>query len=57
MDHFCYLCFLFVMFSRLFIVDLWSPAGKGLASWFSCVLCFIVYLLLSNVVSLVRCGA
>ena len=32
MDHFCYLCFVFVMLSCLFIAALWSPAGKGLAS-------------------------
>ena len=25
----------------LFFVALWSPAGKGLASWLSCVLCFV----------------
>ena len=56
-DLFCYLCFLFVMFSCLFIVALWSPAGKGLTSWLPCVWCFIVYLLLSHVVSWVRCGA
>ena len=38
MDPFCYLCFVFVMRSCLFIVALWSPAGKGLTS---CVLlCF-----------------
>ena len=29
MDHFCYLCFVFVMFSCLFIATLWSPAVKG----------------------------
>ena len=34
-DHFCYLCFVFVMFSCLFIVALWSPTGKGLTSWLS----------------------
>ena len=48
---FSYLCFLFVMLSclfvvalcllclfvRLFICALWSPAGKGLTSWFSFV--------------------
>ena len=33
MDHFCYLCLLFVMLSRLFIAALWSPSGKGLTSW------------------------
>ena len=33
MDHLCYLCLVFVMFLRLFIAALWSPAGKGLTSW------------------------
>ena len=33
MDRLCYLCFVFVMFSRLFIAALLSPAGKGLTSW------------------------
>ena len=33
MDHLCYLCLVFVMLSCLFIAALWSPAGKGLASW------------------------
>ena len=51
MDHFCYLCFVFVMFSCLFIVALWSPAGKGLTSWLSYLWCFIVLLSLSHVVS------
>ena len=42
MDHLCYLCLVFVMFSRLFIAVAWSPAGKGLTSWllfvmFNCV--------------------
>ena len=42
MDHLCYLCLVFVMFSCLFIAVAWSPAGKGLTSWllfvmFSCV--------------------
>ena len=36
-DLFCYLCFVFIMFSCLFIVALWSPAGKGLASRLSCM--------------------
>ena len=40
MDHFCCLCFVFVMLSCLLIAALWSPAGKGLASWLSCVWCF-----------------
>ena len=39
-------CFVFVIFSRLFIAALWSPAGKGLTSWllfvmFNCV--FVTY--------------
>ena len=39
-----YLCLVFVMFSRLFIAALWSPAGKGLTSWLLCVMfnCVIV---------------
>ena len=55
MDHLCYLCLVFVMLSRLFISVLWSPEGKGLASWFSFVM-FIVILLLSHLVSWDRCG-
>ena len=55
MDQFCYLCFLFVMLSCLFIAALLSPAGKELANWLSCMLCFIVFLSLSNVVFWVRC--
>ena len=35
--HFCNLCFVIVIVSCLFIAALWSPAGKGLTSWFSCV--------------------
>ena len=38
MDHFCYLCFVFVMLSCLFIAALWSPAGIGLTP-----LGFLVY--------------
>ena len=53
---FCYLCFLFVMLSCLFIAVLWSPAGKGLTSWLSCMWCFLAFLSLSHVVSWVRCG-
>ena len=38
-DPFCYLCFVFVfvILSCLFPAALWSPAGKGLTSWLSCV--------------------
>ena len=35
----CYFCRVFVMLcAHLFIVALWSPAGKGLTSWFSFVM-------------------
>ena len=29
MDHLCYICFVFVMVSRLFIATLLSTEGKG----------------------------
>ena len=49
MDHFCYLCFVFVMLSCLFIAALWLPLGS--------LVCDVYLLLsLSQVVSLVRCG-
>ena len=35
---------------------LWSAAGKGLTSWHFYVWCFLVFLSLSHMVSLVRCG-
>ena len=54
MDH-LFLCLVFLMLSRLSIAFLWSPAGKGLTSWLLLVM-FIVFLLLSYVVLLVRCG-
>ena len=56
MDYFCYLCYVFVMLSCLFVAALWSPARKGLVSWLSRMLCFIVFLSVSNVVSWVSCG-
>ena len=40
---------------RVLIAALWSPAGKGLTSWLLLVM-FIVFLLLSHVLSWVRCG-
>ena len=48
----CLVCF----HARLFVVNLWSPAGKGLTSWLSFVmsLCDVVTFPL---VSWVRCGA
>ena len=48
---------LFLFFhARLFVDELWSPAGKGLASWLSFVMsnCDVVTL---PSVFLVRCGA
>ena len=54
-DHLCCLCLVFAMLSRLFMAALWSPEGKGLASWLLFVM-FIVVLLLSHLVSLDRCG-
>ena len=56
MDHLCYLCLVFFMLSRLFIAAFWSPAGKDLTSWLLFVMCLIVILSLSHVVSWVRCG-
>ena len=45
MNRFCYLCLMLVcvVMSCLFFVTLWSPAGKGLTSWLSCVLCFVTF--------------
>ena len=43
------------MFSCLFIVSLWSPAGNWLATWLSYMLCFIMFLSLSHAVPWVRC--
>ena len=57
MDHLCYFCLVLLCFrARLFIDALWSPAGKGLTSWYSFVMsnCEVVTLPL---VSWVRCGA
>ena len=53
MNPSCYLCvmFVFAMLSCMFLAALLSPAGKGLTSWLSCVLCFIVCLSLSHIVS------
>ena len=53
MDLFCYLCFIlvFVVLSRPFLADLWSPARSGLMSWLTCVLCYLVFVYLSHMVS------
>ena len=42
MDHLCYLCFVYVMLSRLFISALWSPEGNGLTSWLLFVMFIVV---------------
>ena len=55
MDHLSYFCLVFVMLSRLFILALWSPEEKELTSLLLFVM-FIVILLLSQLVSLDRCG-
>ena len=34
---FYYVCFMFIMLSCLFLSASWSPAGKGLTSWLSCL--------------------
>ena len=57
-DHqasFVFLCLVFLMFSHLITAALWSPTEKGLTSSLLLVM-FIVFLLLSHVVSWVRCG-
>ena len=55
MDHLCYICLVVVMLSRLFIAALGSPEGKGLTFWLLFAM-FIVFLLLSHLVSWGRCG-
>ena len=42
MNHFCYLCLVFVVFSCLFVVDLWPPAGKR-ADVCDVLLCFCYF--------------
>ena len=57
MDHFCYFCLVLLCFHACLFVDaLWSPAGKGLASWLLFVMsnCDVVTFPL---VYWVRCGA
>ena len=49
-DFLCFLCLLWC----LFIVAMWSPVGRGLTSWLSCVLYFLVSL--SHMESWVSCG-
>ena len=54
MDHL--LGFFVSCASRQIIAALWLPAGKGLTFWLLLVM-FILFLLLSNVVSWVRCSS
>ena len=37
------LCLVCLILSRLFIAALWSPAGKGLASWLSLVMLIVIF--------------
>ena len=56
MDHLCYFYLVLLCFhARLFVDALWSPAGKGLLSWFMFVMscCGVAF----PFVSLARCGA
>ena len=61
-DPFCYIVFMFkvclcntvLSVSCSFVFLAAFPAGKGLIFWLSCVLCFLVFLSLSLVVSRVR---
>ena len=53
--HVISVLFLLCFYAHLFIVALWSPAGKGLTSWLSIVMCnceFVTFPL----VSWIRCG-
>ena len=55
-DLFCFLCFVFA-FVILFLAALLSTAGKGLTSWLSGILCFLVLLSLFHTASWVRCDS
>ena len=50
-------CFLLYFRARLFIDALWSPAGKGLASWLSFVMSNYCEVVTFPFVSWVRCDA
>ena len=45
MDRLCELCFKFGVYllSCLYLVALRSPAGKGLTTLLSCLLCFVTF--------------
>ena len=53
---FCSVLCLLCLCARLFICALWSPAGKGLASWLSFVVSSCEFVTFS-LVSWVGCGA
>ena len=56
-DYLCYFCLVLLCFhARLFVVALWSPAGKGLTSWLSLVMSNFDVVTFP-LVSCVRCGA
>ena len=55
MDQLCFLWIVLLVLLCLFVAALWPSAWKGLTSWLELVM-FIEFLLLSHVVSLVRCG-
>ena len=44
MDHFCYLCLVFVKLLHPFIAALWPLTGKGLTYWLSIVMFNIEFL-------------
>ena len=54
-DHFCYLRFMSVRLSCLFLTALWSPVRKGLTSCLCCVWCYFVFVTF-YIMSWVRCG-
>ena len=58
MDHLCYFSVMYLkcFCARLFIDTVWSPAGKGLASWLSFVMSYCEAFTFT-LVSCVRCGA
>ena len=45
MDRLCKLCFMLVcvVLWFLFLVALWSPTGKGIISWLSCLFVFFTF--------------
>ena len=40
-----------IMLSCMYISALWSPAGKGLTFWLSCMWCFLVFCIVPHAVS------